>query len=242
MKKIYIDKNSVEDAASVWLKDAEIIWAGAVVSSMSIQCKNDEYQKIASDYDIHFIFDDKIPSICFYTVPMIEIFAIDSQEGYIGSIGEPAYLGSKAPICYINRKMECFLISENFATFIEHIGEWKQHMKPYDKVEFFTSKEEAEQKYEFLDMSEFTRIDRIKHMERCFDKLLEAKQHERESFLTNASLKKSYETLKDYYEKGLWLQDYECDERGELPEELKRGVLSQDALYDLLTEIGLMCD
>ena len=29
-------------------------------------------------------------------------------------------------------------------------------------------------------------------------------------------------------------EDYEADERGELPPDLKRGVLSQDALYDLL--------
>jgi hypothetical protein len=29
---------------------------------------------------------------------------------------------------------------------------------------------------------------------------------------------------------------YEADERGELPPDLKRGVLSQDALYDLLEE------
>ena len=30
------------------------------------------------------------------------------------------------------------------------------------------------------------------------------------------------------------LEDYEADERGEFPPDLKRGVLSQDALFDLL--------
>ena len=30
-----------------------------------------------------------------------------------------------------------------------------------------------------------------------------------------------------------------CDERGDLPPDLKRGVLSQDALYDLLDGKGL---
>ena len=43
--------------------------------------------------------------------------------------------------------------------------------------------------------------------------------------------------LSEYMESGLWLQDYEMDELGQLPSDLKRGVLSQDALYDLLTEI-----
>ena len=46
-----------------------------------------------------------------------------------------------------------------------------------------------------------------------------------------------YEALKEYYESGLWLSDYEADERGELPSDLKRGVLSQDGLYNLLNDI-----
>ena len=40
--------------------------------------------------------------------------------------------------------------------------------------------------------------------------------------------------LAEYYDSGLWLSDYEADERGEIPKDLKRGVLSQDGLYDLL--------
>ena len=46
-----------------------------------------------------------------------------------------------------------------------------------------------------------------------------------------------YEALREYMDSGLWLSDYEADERGELPKDLKRGVLSEDGLYDLLTEI-----
>ncbi|MBQ1405132.1 MAG: DUF4298 domain-containing protein [Clostridia bacterium] len=35
----------------------------------------------------------------------------------------------------------------------------------------------------------------------------------------------------------IWtISPYEADERGELPPDLKRGVLSQDALYELLEE------
>ena len=43
--------------------------------------------------------------------------------------------------------------------------------------------------------------------------------------------------LTDYFENGQWLQDYDCDARGKLPADLKRGVLSQDALYELLCEL-----
>ena len=33
-----------------------------------------------------------------------------------------------------------------------------------------------------------------------------------------------------------FLGDYEADEKGLIPKDLKRGVLSEDALYDLLAE------
>lgn len=42
--------------------------------------------------------------------------------------------------------------------------------------------------------------------------------------------------LTDYYG-SLWRYDFELDEKGSLPPELKRGVLSQDGVYNLLDEI-----
>lgn len=42
--------------------------------------------------------------------------------------------------------------------------------------------------------------------------------------------------LSDYYDSPLWHRDFEDDEKGKLPTDLKRGVLSEDAVYDLLTE------
>ena len=44
--------------------------------------------------------------------------------------------------------------------------------------------------------------------------------------------------LEAYYTSGEWWEDYEADERGELPPDLKRGVLSQDALYDSLGRLN----
>ena len=44
-------------------------------------------------------------------------------------------------------------------------------------------------------------------------------------------------SLEDYVESGHWIADFECDERGELPKELKRGVLSEDGLYNLLCDV-----
>ena len=44
------------------------------------------------------------------------------------------------------------------------------------------------------------------------------------------------ERLEKYYSSPKWKADYEADEKGELPPDIKRGVLSQDAVYDLLEQ------
>lgn len=41
--------------------------------------------------------------------------------------------------------------------------------------------------------------------------------------------------LAAYYESPLWRLDYESDEAGQIPQQIKRGVLSEDAIYDVLT-------
>ena len=66
-------------------------------------------------------------------------------------------------------------------------------------------------------------IERITHMEALFDRALETKEIPRE--------------LMDYYFGGQWLLDYEADGRGELPPELKRGVLSEDGVWNLIAEL-----
>ena len=63
-------------------------------------------------------------------------------------------------------------------------------------------------------------IERIEYMEALYDRARE--------------IGHVPQALIDYYESGQWLKDYEADERGELPRNLKRGVLSQDGLWELL--------
>ena len=64
------------------------------------------------------------------------------------------------------------------------------------------------------------RITRIRRMEEVYDRV-----------------RKDLATLAQYQESKLWQEDYEADERGELPVDLKRGVLSQDALDDLFDSV-----
>ncbi len=68
------------------------------------------------------------------------------------------------------------------------------------------------------------RISRIRGMERRFDKVKAA--------LNDIAI------LRQYMDSGLWKEDFEADERGELPPNLKRGVLSEDGLWNLLEEFG----
>ena len=65
-------------------------------------------------------------------------------------------------------------------------------------------------------------IERITYMEALYDRAIETGHVP--------------QALIDYYESGQWLKDYEADERGELPRNLKRGVLSQDGLWELLSK------
>ena len=57
-----------------------------------------------------------------------------------------------------------------------------------------------------------------------------------------AALQGELGILNDYYTGGQWLRDYEDDCAGKLPADLKRGVLSQDAVYDLLADHDRMMD
>ena len=55
--------------------------------------------------------------------------------------------------------------------------------------------------------------------------------------IEDALLQEKIEILIQYYESEQWKTDYSADERGELPADLKRGVLSEDGVYNLLNDI-----
>lgn len=151
MKKIYLDMTRATMCIGAVVADAEVIPAGAVLSSMPVKHKNDEYERYAREYDIHFIFDDEAPEVDFYTIPMVELFATDSEGGYIGSVGQATDLQKEIPICYIDKEQNCFLIADNGKEFLEKVTHWRLQLRPYADIEFYGSLEEAHQKYEFLD-------------------------------------------------------------------------------------------
>lgn len=80
--------------------------------------------------------------------------------------------------------------------------------------------------------------ERIRQMESYFDMLQKAADENPDVIREDVSIKAALRILTQYYENGQWLRDYELDEKGLLPKDLKRGVLAQDAVYDFLERIG----
>ena len=72
-------------------------------------------------------------------------------------------------------------------------------------------------------------------MEMYFDMLQEAYNRNPNSIATDSSLQTMLQNLIAYYDGPDWRSDYESDEHGELPQGLKRGVLSEDGVYNFLT-------
>ena len=80
-------------------------------------------------------------------------------------------------------------------------------------------------------------VDRIGRMELIFDLLQKVAGTNPTALQKNMLLQELLWTLTEYYEGGQWLQDYELDEQGLLPQNLKRGVLSQDGVYNFLEKL-----
>ena len=81
-------------------------------------------------------------------------------------------------------------------------------------------------------------INRIKNMESVFDFLQKMVKEKSVSVCSEDWFRIHLNNLLDYYENGLWLADYELDEKGMIPSDLKRGILSQDGFYNFLTDIN----
>ena len=79
-----------------------------------------------------------------------------------------------------------------------------------------------------------TQIARVKRMEETLDKSSEAVLDLKQALERYAALADEIRELERYYSGGQWQKDFADDEAGKLPKDLKRGVLSEDALYDFL--------
>lgn len=80
------------------------------------------------------------------------------------------------------------------------------------------------------------RTDRVSSMEKIMDEMQTGVSELRTALDRFSDGQKRYGRLIDYYGSTQWLKDYEADEAGKLPADLKRGVLSEDGMYGLILE------
>ena len=80
-------------------------------------------------------------------------------------------------------------------------------------------------------------VERIAIAEQAFDRIVAAHEQLNEALDAFDDVLDDLGLFSDYYGSPEWFDDHEADEKGELPESLKRGVLSEDAPYDALIEL-----
>ena len=82
-----------------------------------------------------------------------------------------------------------------------------------------------------------TNIERITEMEQRFDRVDEALRALEIAVDTITKLEDDILKLDAYYSSDEWKADFRSDELGLLPQDLKRGVLSEDAIWNLLGRV-----
>ena len=80
------------------------------------------------------------------------------------------------------------------------------------------------------------RIDRITHMEGLLDKSTEVIGRLEQAIEDFDAIQPDIAELEAYYTSPQWRKDFEADEAGKLPKNLKRGVLSEDGIWNVLED------
>ncbi len=79
-------------------------------------------------------------------------------------------------------------------------------------------------------------IARIRKMERHLNRATAAVKRLEAALDKWEDAQEAIAALEEYYGSDLWKQDLADDEAGRLPADLKRGVLSEDGIWNLLTD------
>lgn len=87
-----------------------------------------------------------------------------------------------------------------------------------------------------------TNLQRISRMEQLFDRASEAVTELSAALDKYQAAQEAIATLSAYYGSDEWKQDFADDEAGRLPAGLKRGVLSEDGIWNLLAEVRELND
>ena len=79
-------------------------------------------------------------------------------------------------------------------------------------------------------------IERIKHFEMLLDRVAPVLENLEDALDAFDGIQDDVKELSAYYESDEWRDDFEADDAGKLPKDLKRGVLSEDGIWNLLAD------
>lgn len=79
-------------------------------------------------------------------------------------------------------------------------------------------------------------IERIKTMEQHLERASQVVMQLSAAFDEYTEVQESLRELETYYSSNEWKQDFADDEAGLLPKDLKRGVISEDAIWNVLED------
>lgn len=80
------------------------------------------------------------------------------------------------------------------------------------------------------------RLERIKHYEAIFDEVSAKVEKLNLALDEFEAIMPMLEELETYYASKTYRDDYDADEAGLIPKDLKRGILSEDGIYNLLAD------
>ncbi len=86
------------------------------------------------------------------------------------------------------------------------------------------------------DDSNLSQIERVARMEQLHDKSRDAVYSLLEAAEKYNAARAGLRELTEYYESPLWMKDFFDEREDVFPKDMKRGILAEDTVYDLLTD------
>ena len=80
-------------------------------------------------------------------------------------------------------------------------------------------------------------IERIEQMEHCLKRASQAVMRLSTALVDYADAQDALRRVSDYYGSDAWEKDFTTDSEGRLPQELKRDVLSEETVWNLLEDV-----
>ncbi len=155
-------------------------------------------------------------------------YNIYNKERVWGLFGEEDTLAHFEPL-FLEHYLNSYHFPGGHTPTAEQFNTWYCPLIEKMLLEYPVSEDRARYSVEILLL-----IERIKRMEQRFNNAMAAIKDG--SAVSLKAIKEDVAELSKYYSSELWKQDFAADEAGILPLDLKRGVLSEDGIWNLLSD------